>query len=260
MNKKKKAIIITSVVLASFVIIGIVYALLSDRILIKNKFKVGTVHIDTYDLKLTENYGDADSVQYVAPSDIVTLSWTTENIGTSAVLSRQTLEIRWTGNLNFYMYPANMTKEAILADYAKIQAGQESQALRTEPITEVVNGETKTVGLRYSFVSDVLDGTSNTAQDSVSSEANYNMIYEAPEGESQEVSPIDVAINTDDTDKVKDKVAFRLLLNPKTNYLNQGKIVSIKVKTEGMQYTTQGSQDGTWVAADVEEIANPEGK
>ena len=255
MNKKKKAIIITSVVLASFVIIGIVYALLSDSIAIKNKFKVGTVNIDTYDLKLTANYGDTNSVQYVAPSDITTLSWTTENKGTLAVLSRQTLEIRWTGNLSFYMYPANMTEEAILADYAKIQAGEESQAIVTEPITEEVNGETKTVGLRYSFVSDVLDGTSNTSEDSVSSEVNYNMVDETTEGE----SPVDASINTDDTDKLKDKVAFRLLLNPRTNYLNQGKIVSIKVKTEGMQYTTEGSQEGNWVAADVEEIADPEG-
>lgn len=248
MNKKKKTIIITSVVLASFVIIGIVYALLSDSIAIKNKFKVGTVHIDIVNLALKDE--DGDDVELWEPADINTISWSTKNIGTSAVLSRHTLEIRWTGNMNFYLYPANMKDSEIIADFQRIQEGGETVSILTEPITETVGGATKIVGLKYNFVSDTLDGTNNTAQDSVSSEVNYNSTVEGK---------IDSNINTDDSNKKQDDVAFKLLLSPKTSYLNQGKVVSVKVKAEGMQYTTEGSQDGTWVAGDVEEIAEPEG-
>lgn len=246
MSRKKKTIIIAVIVLVAFVIMGIVYALLSDKLEITNKFKVGTVHIDTKDLIIKESISDTENDALLAPGDIDIISWTTENLGTSAVLTRQTLEIRWSGNLNFYLYPANMTDAAIKADFENIQSGDESVALVTEPITETVSGETKVVGLRYNFVGDTLDGSGNTAQNSVSSEVNYNL----SEGQ------IDSSINTDDTDKKQDKVAFKLLLSPKTSYLEQGRIISTKVKTEGMQYTEQGSQNGTWVAADVEEIAD----
>lgn len=246
MSRKKKTIIIAVIVLIAFTIMGIVYALLSDKLELKNKFTVGTVHIDTKDLILKERISDTNNDALLAPGDIDILSWTTENLGTSAVLTRQTLEIRWAGNLNFYLYPANMTDEAIKADFANIQAGNESQALATEQIKETVSGVEKVVGLRYNFVGDTLDGSNNTEQNSVSKEANYNLT----EGQ------IDSSIKTDDTDKKQDKVAFKLLLSPKTSYLEQGKIISTKVKTEGMQYTEQGSQEGNWVAADVEEIAD----
>ena len=91
----------------------------------------------------------------------------------------------------------------------------------------------------------MLDGSNNTASNSVSSEVNYN---------SDEVAIVDANINTDDTNKLQDDIAFKLLLSPKTSYLNQGKVVSVKVKAEGMQYTSEGAQDGTWVECDVEEI------
>ncbi|MBR3673089.1 MAG: hypothetical protein IKN65_02185 [Clostridia bacterium] len=241
MSKKKKTIIITAVVLAAFIIMGVVYALFSDKLELINKFKVGTVRIDTKELALTDKNGN--NAALLSPADIDTLSWTTENLGTSGVLTRHTLEIRWSGDLNFYLYPANMAEDKILADFNNIQNGLESKALTTEPITETAGGVTKVVGMKYNFVGDVLDGSNNNDQNSVSSEVNYN---------STDESIIDTAINTDDTAKKEDKVAFRLLLSPKTSYLEQGKIISIKVKTEGMQYTEDGS--GTWVEADVEEI------
>lgn len=241
MSGKKKTIIISSVVLAAFIIMGVVYALFSDKLELTNRFKVGTVHIDTKDLALKDKNGT--TAQLLSPADIDTLSWTTENLGTSAVLTRQTLEIRWSGDLNFYLYPANMSEEKILEDFENIQNGSETKSLVTEPITETVGGVTKVVGMKYNFVGDVLDGSNNNDENSVASEVNYN---------STDATIIDATINTDETDKKQDKVAFRLLLSPKTSYLEQGKIISIKVKTEGMQYTEDGS--GTWVEADVEEI------
>lgn len=248
MNKKKRTIIITSVVLALFLIMGIVYAILSDQIHIRNKFKVGTVHIDTKNLIVRESLTDTENDSYIAPGDIDFISWTSENIGTNAVLTRQTLEVRWTGNLDFYLYPANLSDEAIREDLNNIENGEDSQAIVTETITETTNNVQKVVGLRYSFVGDLLDGTSNTAQNSVSTEANYNLA----EGQ------IDETINTDDSDNKKDEVAFKIVLSPKTSYLQQGKITSVKVKTEGMQYTGEASQSENWVAADVEEVAQGE--
>ena len=243
MSGKKKTIIITSVIVASFIVMGIVYALFSDTMKLRNRFKVGTVNIDIVNLALKDI--DGDDVELWEPADINTISWSTKNLGTSAVLTRHTLEVRWTGNMNFYLYPANIKDTEIIADFQKIQAGQNSISIQAEPITETVDGETKTVGLKYNFVSDTLDGSSNNEQNSVSSEVNYN---------STTAGIIDSNINTDDTDKKQDDVAFKLLLSPKTSYLNQGKVVSVKVKAEGMQYTTEGAQEGNWVEADVEEI------
>ena len=231
MSKKKKSIIIVSIVIAAFAIMGIVYALLSDNTEIINKITIGTVKIDSLNLKLTDKKGN--QVELMAPADVDTLSWTTKNLGTSGVLTRHTLEIYYEDNVNLYMYPANMSEEAIYADFEKIQNGEESSYLiKTEPIT----GEKK--GMKYSFIGDTLNGSDNKE---VSKEVNYNVTEE---------SIIDSNINTDDTDKKSDEIAFRILLSPKTSYLEQGKKLSAKVTTEAMQYTEDGKEN--WQVVDVE--------
>ena len=138
MSKKKKYTIIAIIVLLSFAIIGIVYALLSDNVELRNKIKVGSVKIENLNLKLKNLKGE--DVNSLVPADINTLSWTTKNIGTSGVLTRHNLEIYWTdetdenANTMLYMYPANMTNEAILADYEK---GDKSEyIIKTEKYLE----------------------------------------------------------------------------------------------------------------------------
>ena len=239
MSKKKKTIIISAVILVAFVIIGIVYAFFSDKFELKNKFKVGTVHIDTKELLIKENITDTTKDLLIAPGDIDYITWTTENIGKSAVLTRHTLEITWEGDQQFYLYSANIPDEIITADFKNNNA---NDALVTEPITKIVDGKEKVVGMKYNFTGDTLDGSNNNESNSVSKEENYN-------SESYQT-------NTDDTQNKLDEVAFKILLSPKTSYLQQGKKINIKVKTEGMQYTTEGSQEGNWVAADVEEIGD----
>lgn len=239
MSKKKKTIIISAIILVAFVIMGVVYALFTDTLSIKNKFKVGTVHIDTKDLLIKENIADTTKDELLAPGDIDYITWTTENLGKTAVLTRHTLEITWEGEQQFYLYPANMPDEIINADFKDNAAGN---AIVTEPITSVVEGQTKVVGMRYNFTGDTLDGQDNTESNSVSKEENYNSTS--------------YPTNTDDTEKKLDKVAFKILLSPRTNYLQQNKKINIKVKTEGMQYTEEGSQEGNWVAVDVEEIGD----
>ena len=107
MTRKKRIIIISSIVVVAFVIMGIVYALLGDKTELINKITVGTVQIDSLNLRLTDK--NSEEATLMAPADIDTLSWTTKNMGTSGVLTRHTLEIYYDDGVDFYMYPANMS-------------------------------------------------------------------------------------------------------------------------------------------------------
>lgn len=241
MSKKKKYTIISIVILLSFAIMGIVYALLSDNMQIKNKITIGSVKIENLNLKL-KNLKD-EEVSSISPADIDILSWTTKNIGTSGVLTRHTLEVYWTDESNdnvgkmLYLYPANMTNEAILEDYKN---GDTSQyMLKTKLSSKEIDGRTR-YGFKYQFVGDTLDGTS---MQNVSKEINYN---------STESSVIDSNISTDDTDSTIDTIAYKLLLSPETSYIYQGMKVYVKLTTEAMQYTEDGSAE--WKVVDTQEL------
>lgn len=240
MSKKKKTAIIATVVLCSFIIMGVVYALMQDTERKTNKVTIGSVEIDDLNLQLTRENGSPATI--LEPADLDTLSWQTKNIGRTGVLTRHTLEIYWDEDVGpeasslLYMYPANMSREAILADFAKVYAGQESQyLLETTAVSKTVGNKTK-YGIKYQFVGDALNGQDGKE---VSNEVNYNSDVEAI---------IDSNISTDDESETQDDIAFRLLLSPKTSYLFQGKSVSITVTTEAMQYTEDGSQNWTVVA------------
>ena len=240
MSTKKKTIIITAIVIAAFAIMGVVYAILSGQTQeIRNRVTVGSVVIDDVNFTIKDSNGDV--AELLSPADIDTISWTTKNEGTSAVLTRHTLEIYWGNNVELFMYPANMTREAILADYEIIKAGGTSEhALPTEPITKTVQGVTKT-GIKYNFIGDTLNGSES---DDVSSETNYNLPNNA-----ENADIIDTSINTDDTNKTQDEIKFKILVSPRTSYLAQGERIDAQVTTEGMQYTEDGS--GNWQVVDV---------
>ena len=52
LSKKKKGLIILTIILISFTIMGIVYALLSDNITLFNKINIGSLKIEDLNLKL----------------------------------------------------------------------------------------------------------------------------------------------------------------------------------------------------------------
>ena len=80
LSKKKKSIIILTIVLISFTIMGIVYALLSDNMTLINKIKIGSLKIEDLNLKLINSKDE--EVNSMLPGDIDILSWTTKNVGT----------------------------------------------------------------------------------------------------------------------------------------------------------------------------------
>lgn len=241
LSKKKKTIIITTIVVAVFAIMGIVYALTSGGLEFFGKIKTGSVEIET--LNLTLKKANGQDVTVVEPADINTLAWTTKNIGTSGILTRHTVELYWndvdeaTASTLLYVYPANMSKEAILEDYKN---GSLSECMiKTTPVSKKENGKTK-YGIKFQFLGDTLDGTDIK---NVSKEVNYNITTE---------NLIDSSINTDDADDMMDTIAFRLLISPETSYLYQNKSVSVKVVTEAMQYTKDGNQN--WKVVDTTTI------
>ncbi len=246
MSKKKKIAIISLIVIISFIIIGIVYAFFNDYITLRNTFKMGTVKIDTLNLTLTKENGTVLSgdVKLLEPGDLDTISWTAKNIGTSSALTRHSLEIMWNEKINesdlelLALYPANMKRSAVLEDYANGN-GENSKRLQTTVITKGT-GDNLRYGIKYQFVGDTINGTDGN---DVSSEKNYNIT---------DTGIIDTSISTDDTNKTLDEIAFRLLLSPQTSYLFEGKSITIKVVTEAMQYTEDGSAN--WQVVDTEEL------
>ena len=239
LSKKRKLIIISSIIILSFTVMGFVYALLSDNMNLTNKIRIGSLKIEDIDLQLINSKNE--EVNTILPGDINTIKWTTKNVGTSAALTRHTLEIYWDeeneelNDINkkmIYIFPANLKEEVILEDYEKGE--QSTYMIKTESISSENDGKIKK-GIKYQFVGDTLNGTDNK---NVSKEVNYNFLDGAE-------TVTDTNIMTDDSDATKDEISFRLLMNPKTSYLYQGMNVSIKVTTEAMQYTEDGNQNWT---------------
>lgn len=243
-NRKRKIITIISIVILSFTIMGIVYALLSDNMTLINKIKIGTLQIEDLNLKIINQ--KEEEVESMLPGDIDILSWTTKNVGTSAVLTRQTIEIYWDDDVEqineesrkmIYMFPANISEEVILEDYVK---GEQAQyMLKSEKVSKEIGGKVKK-GIKYQFIGDTLNGSDGN---DVSKEINHN---------STETAVIDSNINTDDNDAKLDEIAFRLLMNPQTSYLYEGTDIKVIITTEGMQYTEDGSE--SWKVLDTQEI------
>ena len=56
MSKKKRIVIISAIVVACFIIIGIVYAFFSDTVTKHNKFKLGSVDIEDINLSIKQEF------------------------------------------------------------------------------------------------------------------------------------------------------------------------------------------------------------
>lgn len=241
MKTKKKAIIITAIVLIAFIIIGVVYAVITGSIELTNKVKTGSVKIEDINLSLKNEKGEEAGL--FAPADINVLSWQAKNTGTSAALTRHTVEIYWEDEetaSRIKIYPANLTREAIMTDFVK---GENAEyAIETVAATTEINNEAK-YGIKFQFIGDTLDGTDKTG---VSKEINYNI------NSAESAEKIDSTIVTDDSDATQDNIAYKIAVNPKMSYLDQGKKATIKITTEAMQYTENG--EASWQVVDTQQI------
>ena len=217
-SKKKKIVVISSIIVGLIAVAIIVYAAMNAQDEKKNRFLVGSLDIEIQNLDLKKNN---TSTRVIMPGDIDVLSFTAANVGTNAALTRHTIDIYWLNTENsvtainelteanastlLNLYPSNMTDAAIMV-------------FPTE-INKVINGQTVTVyGIRYKFVGNTLEGTD-------------------PQGVAESTSQ---------------DISFKLLLSPQTSYLFQNEPIKIDVVTEGQQYTEEGS--GTWTVTDSEGI------
>ena len=235
MKKKKIGVIVLVIV----IIVGIVLATVSINRLIQNLVKSGTVQVEEINLQLKDLEGN--STKEIAdwePGDVDLVTWKVKNIGTSAVYTRNKLQIYWneevlSNNQVIYLYPANMSKQEIIEDYKK---GEESKYKLNVTLGEItLDDNTMKKGIEYQFLGDVLDGTKMTGK---SKEVNYNS---------------ESFVNTtDDKSEVEDEIAFNILLSPNTSYLYEGKTITIKVVTEAMQFTEEGKEE--WQIVDTQTI------
>lgn len=232
-SKKKKIVVISSIIIGLVAIAIIVFAAMNAQDAKKNRFLVGSLDIEIQNLDLKKNN---TSTRVIMPGDIDVLSFTAANVGTSAALTRHTIDIYWLNNENtvaainaiteqnastlLNLYPATMTDDEIMADFNGEKSAKLTpiEVFPTE-INKVINGETVTVyGIRYKFVGNTLEGTD-------------------PQGVAESTSQ---------------DISFKLLLSPQTSYLFQNEPIKIDVVTEGQQYTEEGS--GTWTVTDSEGI------
>lgn len=235
MKKKKIGVIILVIV----IVVGIVLATVSINRLIQNFVKSGTVQVEEINLQLKDSEGNiTKEIADWEPGDVDLVTWKVKNIGTSAVYTRNKLQIYWneevlSNNQVIYLYPANMSKQEIIEDFKKGEDSKYKLNVTSGEITLDDNNVKK--GIEYQFLGDVLDGTKMTGK---SKEVNYNS---------------ESFVNTtDDKSEVEDEIAFNILLSPNTSYLYEGKTLTIKVVTEAMQFTEEGKEE--WQIVDTQTI------
>lgn len=235
-SKKKKIILIVSIIIVSFVVISFAYTLVTGDMELFIKNTTGSVKIETLNLSFTDKNGN--KVSSIEPADICSINWQTKNIGTAGILTRHTLEIYWNEETPekstelLSLYPANMNKEQILEDNSNTDGTV--YAIKTEKLTKQVDGKT-VYGIKYIFTGDMLDGTDKKG---ISKEVDYNIA--------------EFEKTTDDNEAMQDSIAFKLLLSPEITYLYQSKKIHINVVTEAMQYVEDGNQE--WKVVDVNTI------
>lgn len=238
-NKKKK---IGVIVLVIVIIVGVVLATVTVNRILENNVKSGTVQVANINLQLKNQAGEVvDEISDWEPGDVDQVTWTVENTGTAAVYTRNKIQIWWNEEIPedqapvLYLYPANMSKAEVLADFRKGDEAEHAIAVTRGDIA--VNSTTNKKGIEYQVLGDVLDGTAMTGK---STEVDYNL---------------QTALKTtDDTSTTKDVVAYNILFSPKTSYLFEGKTLTIKVITEAMQFTNAGKQE--WHIVDSQTIGD----
>lgn len=228
MDKRKK--IIVTIVIAVVLMLAVTIAGVAVSNTIENTVKSGTVKINDINLQVIHENGVSDNkIVGWQPSDIDEITWNVKNVGTSAIYTRNKIQVYFNDEIPensqiIYLYPANMTRAQIIEDFEK---GENSKYAIKKQIEDIkIDKNTTKKGFEYEILGDVLDGTKMTGK---SSEVDYNSK--------------DFSATSDDSSKTEDVVAFKLLFSPKASYLFQGKELSIKVVTEAMQCTDKGKAE-----------------
>ena len=228
MKKKKVVMILT--VLIIFIVVGIVFATVTVNTSLPKIVKSGTVEIEKINLQLKDSEGNVGKeIADWEPGDVNLISWKVKNKGTSAVYTRNKIQIYWNEDVEsenniIFLYPANMTRSEITEDFKKGENSQYAIDITKGRIT-LDDGSIKQ-GIEYKFLGDVLDGSKTTGK---SKEVNYNSKVNA--------------VLTDDKNSSEDDVAFNIFFSPRTSYLFEGKSLTIKVVTEAMQFTDDGKAE-----------------
>ena len=123
MDKRKK--IIVTIVIAVVLMLAVTIAGVAVSNTIENTVKSGTVKIDDINLQVIHENGVSDNkIVGWQPSDIDQITWNVKNVGTSAVYTRNKIQVYFNDEIPensqiIYLYPANMTRAQIIEDYEK---------------------------------------------------------------------------------------------------------------------------------------------
>ena len=241
MSEQKKSKKIKLIVGLLIVIAGVSIAVITANRSLENVVTSGTVSVESINLQLIDEKGNSTkNLTSWDPGNLEKITWTVKNTGTAAVYTRNKLRIYWNKNVPdeeqvLYLYPANISKQDILADIAKGDNAEYAIKANYGTIT-LDDGSTKK-GFEYEILGDVLDGSEMTG---LSEEVNYN---------SKSFEP-----TTDDTSAVEDSVAYNLLLSPDTSYLYGKHSLTIEVITEAMQCTEDGKEE--WHIVGTQSLGN----
>ena len=239
----KRIVLIILITLVAVAFIAVAYALISENYKVEHKITTGTLTIEDINLQIEDRLTETmqDKITKWSPGDASLLTWDTVNTGTSAAKTRHTITVYWDnaeiGDIAkdlLYIYPANMTNQQVIEDFNN---GKQSDLGINENATIQIDGENK-LGITYTVYGDTLDGTDITG---VATQVDYD---------SKESNINDYT--TQENDATSDKLAFRILLSPTTSYLLQEETLSVRVVTEAMQYTEDGT--GNWEIQSVQDL------
>ena len=239
MKEKKKIIIFIICLILILILVGVVFATINTNKIIENIVKSGTVQVESINIELKDSKGNVGKeIADWEPGDVNQITWNVKNIGTSAVYTRNKLQIYWNEDVfsdeqYIYLYPANMTREQIIEDFNRGENSTYAIKVTNGKINVAENISKQ--GIEYDFLGDVLDGSKMTDK---SKEVNYNVQS--------------LLKTTDDDNAKEDVVSFKIMFSPKTSYLYEGKTVTVKVITEAMQFTEDGKAE--WQIVDTQTI------
>ena len=181
----------------------------------------------TYDDKMT-NWN---------PGDISTFKWTVENTSNKSADTRNTIYMYWENaditESPVYLYTESTSNADIAKDIANDSPAKNIDMGDLKSFT--INGQTKT-GYMLTIEGDTLDGVGKAAETGDSREVDYSSAF-------------------DDSDTIRDVLAFKAALSPNASYESMKKDFKIVVVTEAKQYhNTKDTDNNGWAVVGTAEV------
>lgn len=239
----KRIVIISLIAIIIIALLTVSYAIFTDVVTKNNKISFGNLQIENRNLQLENKLTKTMEAKITswAPGDANIITWNTVNVGTAAAKTRQTIQVYWeNSNIEdsakelIYLYPVNMTNEEVLQDFN----GEKTNLIQTDTQASIKIDDENKKGISYTFYGDTLDGTDRKG---VSTEVDYDNKNFGT-----------TVFTTVENDTILDKIGFRILLSPTASYLYQDEQLSVRIITEAMQYTEDGS--GEWQVESVQDL------